>query len=64
MNLPFGDGLKQVEITDDYTWQVVEVHYHGEEKAYRAVKLDESKAIKFERIFKTRKQAEEFVAKQ
>ena len=64
MNLPFGDGFKQVEITDNYTWQIVEVHYDGEEKAYRAVKLDEANAIKFEKIFKTKEQAEEFVAKQ
>jgi len=64
MNLPFGDGFKQVEITDNCTWQVVEIHYEGEDKGYRAVKLDEQKVIKFERVFKTREQAEEFVAKQ
>ena len=64
MNLPFEGGLKQVELVDNYTWQIVEVHYDGQEKAYRAVKLDEANAIKFERIFKTKEQAEDFVAKQ
>jgi len=64
MNLPFGDGFKQVEITDNSTWQVVEIHYEGEDKGYRAVKFDEQNVIKFERVFKTREQAEEFIAKQ
>lgn len=64
MNLPFDGGLKQVELVDNYTWQIVEIHYEGEDKGYRAVKLDEQNVIKFERVFKTREQAEEFVAKQ
>ena len=64
MNLPFGDGFKQVEITDNHSWEIVEVHYDGENKKYRAVKFDDSRVIKVERLFLTREQAQEDIEKQ
>ena len=60
---PITGEKTEIENTET-TWQIVEIHYEGEDKAYRAVKYDSNKIIKFERVFKTKEQAEAYVAKQ
>ena len=46
------------------TWKVVEVHYDGTRKQYRAVKLDNNGIIKAEQLFSTKERAEAHIAEQ
>ena len=39
---------EQTEIENtDFSWEIVEVHFDGEKKQYRAVKYDSNKIVKF-----------------
>tara|TARA_B100000963_G_C22158700_1_gene464986 strand:- start:102 stop:305 length:204 start_codon:yes stop_codon:yes gene_type:complete len=56
---------EQTEIENtDFSWEIVEVHFDGEKKQYRAVKYDSNKVVKFERLYPTKEQAEAYVAEQ
>ena len=48
----------------DPTWDVVEIHYSGEDKKYRAVQYNTTKAIIAERTFNTKEMAEAYISQQ
>jgi len=48
----------------DPKWEVVEVHYSGEDKKYRAVQYDTTKVVIAERTFNTKEMAEAYIAQQ
>ena len=48
----------------DPKWDIVEVHYDGEDRKYRAVQYNPSKVIIAERTFSTKRAAQEYIEKQ
>lgn len=44
-------------------WEVVETHFEGDKKIYRAVKYNDSNVVVTERSFNTREDAKNYINK-